>query len=92
MSSRASCSLFLDWTGPGGHRQALEHSPSHPPLPVAPTSKNLVLHGEDHGGIDAADDPLSLVVWRDCDLLGGVVALQGTQPEPTCRRKRAGHS
>lgn len=32
MSSRASCSLFLGWAGPGGCRQALEHRPSLPYL------------------------------------------------------------
>lgn len=71
----------------GSCRQALSsHRPSFP-LPVAPTSKNLVVHCEDHGGIDAADDPLSLMLWWDCYLLGGVMALQGTQPKPTWQEK-----
>lgn len=76
------------WTGLGGCRQALEHRPS-PLLPVAPTSKNLVLHCEDHGGINATDDPLGLMLRRDCDLLGGVVALQGTQPKATWQEKQS---
>lgn len=66
----------------------MEHRPS-PLLPVAPTSKNLVLHCEDHGGINATDDPLSLVLRRDCDLLGAVVALQSAQPKPTWQEKQS---
>lgn len=66
----------------------MEHGPS-PFLPVAPTSKNLVLHGEDHGGIDATDDPLSLMLWRDCHLLGAVVAFQGAQPKPTWQEEQS---
>lgn len=66
----------------------MEHRPS-PFLPVAPTSKNLVLHCEDHGGINATDDSLSLVLWRDCDLLGAVVALQCAQPKPTWQEEQS---
>lgn len=71
----------------GSCRQALSSHRSSFPLPVAPTSKNLVLHCEDHGGVDAADHPLCLMLCWDCYLLGGVMALQGTQPKPTWQEK-----
>lgn len=52
-------------------------------LPVAPASKDAAADGQDHGGIDAANDSLRLVLWRDWYLLWGIVGLQRPQPQPT---------
>ena len=46
-------------------------------LPVAPTRQDSARHSEDHGGVNATNDPLGLLSWWHKHLLRAAVGLPG---------------